>query len=867
MSENEKRENLKKLISRRDFLAASGAVIAAGALASCTPKTTTETLTSTVTNTKTISSTLTQTAPGTTATVTGAATTKTVTNTATSTATTTATTTATATKTVTATPTTPTPTGASGTYTATARGFGGDVTTTVILTNGIITSVKADGPSETPEKGGVALVKVPAAIVAANSTKVDAVAGATITSNAIKNGVDSILVKAGVTKAPASVKMKPGTYVGTGQGFDWIEPIQVAVTVNETKMLSIQVIEKGLNREEPLIMKAAEDLLIPRMIDKQSVTIDSITGATSSSSGIKLAAKDALIKALKAGGSDDSAIKNFYVDSQKTTKTVTLGYKVVVTSMGGAGCAAAMSAAETMKAAGMPVSVLAIEIAGKYGGTAANCGEPFGCNPPRYKTAYNSGKDYCDYASLYNDWTTNYAHGACKTDLVKLMMDESGKTIDWLHFDHGFLFTNGMAGFAPNTWVDKFQYLYVTNKATGCGVPADAVLVDRSTSVGKYFDHIVKDFTDAGGRYMLETECYGLIYDASKNKVTGVKARGYDGTEYVINADVVIMAGGGFGGSAEMEKKYIGNKYYPLNGAYKLWGMAQNKGAMIQAAIGIGAATYNIEMVPIIHFSGTADIINNYPVYYRDGVNERTQEQLTWSLNDIPYQLGSSAASMQVGRNGKRFYNESAGMNDFWKAGPNYFTIYGTDQLDTLAQKGLTGNAGTFKGSTYVFGFGGYPNAVPIPQVYEVMDAAVQKGFVYKADTLEALAAQIGVPAADFTAEVKKYLGFCSAGKDTDFGKAATNLVSNINKAPFYAIKYCPTPYATCAALDVNTNINVLKADGTPIAGLYACGNDSGGVLYAPDKPYASYGGCALGWAYTSGRLAGKNAVTYLKTL
>jgi len=35
-------------------------------------------------------------------------------------------------------------------------------------------------------------------------------------------------------------------------------------------------------------------------------------------------------------------------------------------------------------------------------------------------------------------------------------------------------------------------------------------------------------------------------------------------------------------------------------------------------------------------------------------------------------------------------------------------------------------------------------------------------------------------------------------------------------------------------------------------------------VLYAPDDAYARYGGVALGWAFTSGRLAGTNAVKSL---
>jgi hypothetical protein len=83
----EKKKDSKKLVSRRDFLVAGGAIIAAGALTACTPKTTTETVISNVTNTKTVTNTATVTAPVQTITVTGAP--VTITKTATTTASTT----------------------------------------------------------------------------------------------------------------------------------------------------------------------------------------------------------------------------------------------------------------------------------------------------------------------------------------------------------------------------------------------------------------------------------------------------------------------------------------------------------------------------------------------------------------------------------------------------------------------------------------------------------------------------------------------------------------------------------------------------------------------------------------------------------
>ena len=76
----------------------------------------------------------------------------------------------------------------------------------------------------------------------------------------------------------------------------------------------------------------------------------------------------------------------------------------------------------------------------------------------------------------------------------------------------------------------------------------------------------MKDFTEAGGRYMLETEAYELVQDDS-GKVVGVKARDLvNGTEYTIYADAVVLATGGFAGNAEMEEEYLSEEYFELKG-------------------------------------------------------------------------------------------------------------------------------------------------------------------------------------------------------------------------------------------------------------------------------------------------------------
>ena len=82
--------------------------------------------------------------------------------------------------------------------TGTAKGFGGDVTVTLTIENGVITAAKAEGNDETPGVGTPALENLPAAMVAGNTVNVDAVAGATFTSNGVIEAAKAALVAAGL---------------------------------------------------------------------------------------------------------------------------------------------------------------------------------------------------------------------------------------------------------------------------------------------------------------------------------------------------------------------------------------------------------------------------------------------------------------------------------------------------------------------------------------------------------------------------------------------------------------------------------------------------------------------------------------------
>ncbi|WP_336630873.1 MULTISPECIES: FAD-dependent oxidoreductase [unclassified Microbacterium] len=125
--------------------------------------------------------------------------------------------------------------------------------------------------------------------------------------------------------------------------------------------------------------------------------------------------------------------------------------------------------------------------------------------------------------------------------------------------------------------------------------------------------------------------------------------------------------------------------------------------------------------------------------------------------------------------------------------------------------------------------------------------AHVADGYLHRADTIEELAEQIGVDVAGLAETVRRNNRFAVTGVDEDFGKGTSPFghqygdprhAPNVNlgaieTAPFYAMAVVPTPLGTARGLRIDTRARVLDAEGEPVAGLYAAGNDA-------DSPMAS---------------------------
>ena len=239
-----------------------------------------------------------------------------------------------------------------GTYTGTAQGKNGDVTVEVTLSDSAITDVKVTEQSETEGIADGALETVPKEIVDSQSLSVDAVSGATITSNAIIEAAKAALESAGVdvstltaaadTASTESSEAVPltftaGTYTGTADGYNG--PINLSVTFSENGITDIDYSD---NVETTHIGAPAFPYLVEDAIAANGSGIDSVTGATFTSMGFRTALADA---AEQAGVSDLDAFKSNKV-VHEAQADIDETYDVVVVGAGGAGMAAAVQAAQ-----------------------------------------------------------------------------------------------------------------------------------------------------------------------------------------------------------------------------------------------------------------------------------------------------------------------------------------------------------------------------------------------------------------------------------------------------------------------------------------------------------------------------------------
>ena len=408
-----------------------------------------------------------------------------------------------------------------GTYTASEDGFEGPVEVTVeIGDQGGIKDLTINGPNETPDVGGAAIPLLKKAILEKQSADVDAVTGATFTSEAVKLAAAEALAQAGGQevstgpKAPEGDLFIPGTYTESAKGFGG--DVTVTLEVTEDAIESV-TIEGGDETEN--IGSFAVEMLDDRIMEAQSPKVDALSGATVTSNAILGAAK----KAMKDAGADINAFPDKKEEAVAEKKNEELNTDIVIIGAGGAGMTAAINAKQAGK------DVILLEKMPYAGGNTTKA--TGGMNAA--ETHYQAEQGIDDSVEQFVEDTMEGGHNINDRDLVETMAENSAEGIDWLDSIGAPLPKVSFSGGATNARIHA---------------PEDG------SGVGAYLvTSMLKKVNELGIDVMYNTKATELI--TKDGAVTGVKAESRD-TNYTINAKAVILATGGFGNNEDMIVQY-----------------------------------------------------------------------------------------------------------------------------------------------------------------------------------------------------------------------------------------------------------------------------------------------------------------------
>lgn len=294
-----------------------------------------------------------------------------------------------------------------------------------------------------------------------------------------------------------------------------------------------------------------------------------------------------------------------------------------------------------------------------------------------------------------------------------------------------------------------------------------------------------------------ESEVTKLI--KTGDKVTGVEVK-HKGETYNITAKAVVMATGGFGANAKMVAEYKPS----------LEGFGSTNSPAITGE--------GIKMVKAVG----GDLVDMTEIQTHPTVVHKKTAMITEAVR--------GEGAILVNREGKRFVSELETRDVVSKAeleqtGKSAFLVFDQEVREKLG----------------------------------AINGYVRKGFTVEGATVEELAGKIGVDAKGLVETMAKYNGYVKAGEDKDFGKTA--LPRELVKAPFYAIEVSPAVHHTMGGVRINTNAEVLTADGKVIPGLFAAGEITGGVHGAN-----RIGGNAVTDITVYGKTAGENAADFAKS-
>ncbi len=304
---------------------------------------------------------------------------------------------------------------------------------------------------------------------------------------------------------------------------------------------------------------------------------------------------------------------------------------------------------------------------------------------------------------------------------------------------------------------------------------------------------------------MVNTEATHIIME--NGKAVGVRAEGPEGPVIAKANKGVVIATGGFSKNTEMLNQY--NKTWPDLSNTLSTNHPGATGDGIKMAVEVGANLVGMEHIQLLPLGDpdTGSLAGN--------IEQAVENRIF------------------VNKDGKRFVDEGARRDVMTKA------LF--EQEDAFLWIILDSH--------------NYPTGDTKNNFNETIDELVAAGRAYKADTLEDLAAQIGVNADNLVAAVEDFNKHVESGEPDEFGR--TLYQWKMDTPPYYAGARKPTVHHTMGGIEINTEAQVVDTSGNVIPGLYAAGEVTGGI-HGTNR----LGGNALADINTFGRIAGRNAAT-----
>ena len=478
---------------------------------------------------------------------------------------------------------------------------------------------------------------------------------------------------------------------------------------------------------------------------------------------------------------------------------------IIVVGAGGAGLSAALAAAE----AGAE-KVIVLEKTAKTGGAlnfTSGSMSAAGTIIQKEEGIEDTVESYiADIINNGDDFG-----GKPNEKLIEVYANNATEVFDWL-YENGVkdMFRPGAARavFAPEHALYSVARTYKPSASDK----------NYKSAAHQVLDKLVN--ADARIEVITLTDAKELITN-EKGQVVGVKAVGPNGEVTYTSKKGVIVCTGGYSSNSKLMGQYA------PEGEYYLAGGAP------------GADGYGIYMMQKVGAGITGmDCIPTFPM----GMISRTDS----TKGQIASTYTWKAGAITVNKNGERFCNETEDVVSIREVALEkqpeavLFDIY-TDKI--LADLNAAGGAVFMN---YYFYEGGAGDHV-----------------MYKADSIEGLAAAIGVPADTLAETIATYNAAVDAGVDAEFGRKLDGTDGNYNLAinkiegeMYYAIRLHALCVMTLGGVTANENMQVLDETNNIIPGLYAAGECVGGIW----GKFVS-GGTGVMGPIVFGKIAAKHAM------